>query len=53
MQMLYLFLQTLLPTVPASFLTFGSKPLYSFYETVPRLYGWTSAERPAGARASS
>jgi putative membrane protein len=42
MQMLYLFLQTLLPTVPASFLTFGSKPLYSFYETVPRLYGWTA-----------
>ena len=42
MQMLYLFLQTLLPTVPASFLTFGSKPLYSFYETVPRLYGWSA-----------
>ena len=42
MQMLYLFLQTILPTVPASFLTFGSKPLYSFYETVPRLYGWTA-----------
>jgi putative membrane protein len=41
-QMLYLFLQTLLPTVPASFLTFGSKPLYSFYEEVPRLYGWTA-----------
>jgi putative membrane protein len=42
MQMLYLFLETLLPTVPASFLTFGSKPLYSFYETVPRLYGWSA-----------
>jgi putative membrane protein len=42
MQMLYLFLQTILPTVPASFLTFGSKPLYSFYEHVPRLYGWTA-----------
>jgi putative membrane protein len=42
MQMLYLFLQSILPTVPASFLTFGSKPLYSFYETVPRLYGWTA-----------
>jgi putative membrane protein len=42
MQMLYLFLQSILPTVPASFLTFGSKPLYSFYETVPRLYGWSA-----------
>jgi putative membrane protein len=41
-KMLYLFLQTILPTVPASFLTFGSKPLYSFYETVPRLYGWSA-----------
>jgi putative membrane protein len=41
-QMLYLFLQSILPTVPASFLTFGSKPLYSFYETVPRLYGWSA-----------
>jgi putative membrane protein len=42
MQMLYLFLQTILPTVPASFLTFGRKPLYSFYEEVPRLYGWSA-----------
>jgi putative membrane protein len=42
MQMLYLFLQTILPTVPASFLTFGSAPLYKFYEEVPRLYGWTA-----------
>jgi putative membrane protein len=42
MQMLYLFLQTILPTVPASFLTFGATPLYSFYESVPRLYGWTA-----------
>jgi putative membrane protein len=38
-QMLYLFLQTILPTVPASFLTFGAHPLYHFYETVPRLWG--------------
>jgi putative membrane protein len=38
-QMLYLFLQTIVPTVPASFLTFGSTPLYKFYETVPRLWG--------------
>ena len=38
-QMLYLFLQSLVPTVPASFLTFGSTPLYKFYETVPHLWG--------------
>lgn len=38
-QMLYLFLQTILPTVPASFLTFGAKPLYHAYETLPRLWG--------------
>ena len=38
-KMLYLFLQTIVPTVPASFLTFGSTPLYHFYEHVPRLYG--------------
>jgi putative membrane protein len=38
-KMLYLFLQTIVPTVPASFLTFGSAPLYHFYEHVPRLWG--------------
>ncbi|MEA2717200.1 MAG: putative rane protein [Actinomycetota bacterium] len=37
-QMLYLFLQTVVPTVPASFLTFGKKPLYPIYETFPRLW---------------
>ena len=34
-KMLYLFLQTIVPTVPASFLTFGTSPLYHFYEHVP------------------
>lgn len=38
-RMLYLFLQSIVPTVPASFLTFGSTPLYSFYTHVPRLWG--------------
>ena len=38
-RMLYLFLQSLVPTIPASFLTFGSKPLYHVYETFPRLWG--------------
>lgn len=41
-QMLYLFLMTIVPTVPASFLTFGSTPLYKFYEHVPRLWGWSA-----------
>lgn len=38
-QLLYLFGQSLLPTVPASFLTFGQTPLYHYYETLPRLWG--------------
>lgn len=38
-KMLYLFLQSVLPTVPASFLTFAQEPIYHFYETVPRLTG--------------
>ncbi|MGH9182080.1 MAG: cytochrome c oxidase assembly protein, partial [Acidimicrobiales bacterium] len=37
-QMLYLFLQTVVPTIPASFLTFGTSPLYRVYETFPRLW---------------
>ena len=38
-QMLYLFLQSLAPTIPASFLTFGRTPLYRIYETFPRIWG--------------
>ena len=36
--MLYLFLQTIVPTVPASFLTFNDRPLYRIYATFPRLW---------------
>jgi putative membrane protein len=36
-QMLYLFLQSLVPTIPASFLTFGTRPLYHVYETFHRM----------------
>jgi len=43
-KMLYLFLQTIVPTVPASFLTFGTTPLYKFYEHVPRLWGMSALE---------
>lgn len=38
-QMLYLFLQSLAPTIPASFLTFGHTPLYPIYATFPRIWG--------------
>jgi putative membrane protein len=39
-RMLYLFLQSLVPTVPASFLTFGHTVLYHVYERAPvRLFG--------------
>jgi putative membrane protein len=43
-RMLYLFAWSVVPTVPASFLTFGSKPLYSFYEHVPHLYGLSTLQ---------
>jgi len=43
-RMAFLFLQTVVPTVPASFLTFGSTPLYHFYETVPRLWGISAVD---------
>jgi putative membrane protein len=38
-QMLYLFLQSLAPTIPASFLTFGHRPLYPIYASFPRIWG--------------
>jgi putative membrane protein len=36
-RMFYLFLQSLVPTVPASFLTFGHTVLYHVYEDMPRM----------------
>jgi putative membrane protein len=38
-KMIYLFGQSILPTVPASFLTFADAPIYTFYENAPRLWG--------------
>ena len=38
-QMLYLFFESLAPTIPASFLTFGTHPLYPVYEGFPRIWG--------------
>jgi putative membrane protein len=43
-RMIFLFLQSIVPTVPASFLTFGSSPLYKFYEDVPQLWGLTALD---------
>ena len=40
-KMLYLFGQSILPTVPASFLTFADGTVYQFYADVPRLWGST------------
>jgi putative membrane protein len=49
-RMLYLFLQSIIPTVPASFLTFGSSAMYPFYEHAPRIWGWSAVtdQRIAG-----
>lgn len=38
-QMMYLFFQSLAPTIPASFLTFGHTLLYPVYGTFPRIWG--------------
>ena len=38
LRMLYLFAHSLLPTIPASFLTFGREPLYRAYAEAPRLW---------------
>ena len=44
LRMLYLFAWSIVPTVPASFLTFGASPLYKFYEHLPHLYGMSTLE---------
>lgn len=36
-KMIYLFAQSIVPTVPASFLTFADKPMYHHYAVAPRL----------------
>jgi putative membrane protein len=38
-RMFYLFLQSIVPTVPASFLTFATVPFYRLYAEAPRLFG--------------
>jgi putative membrane protein len=51
LQMLYLFLQSVIPTIPAAFLTMAEgRPLYHAYEKLPKLFGLTAIEdqRTAG-----
>ena len=43
-KMLYLFLQSVIPTMPASFLTFGDTVLYKFYAHVPRPFPLSALE---------
>jgi putative membrane protein len=38
----YLFLVTLVPTIPAAFLTFSDYPIYALYELAPRVAGFPS-----------
>jgi putative membrane protein len=47
----YLFLMSIIPTIPASFLTFGDTVLYKYYARVPRVFGVTalSDQQTAGA----
>ena len=44
LRMAFLFLQSVVPTIPASFLTFGSHPLYRRYESLPKLWGITALD---------
>ncbi len=44
MQMLYLMAHSIIPIVPASFLTFGQSVIYPIYDTFPRLFEWTAIE---------
>ena len=44
LQMGYLFLQSLVPAVLASFITFSDSVVYSFYEGAPRIWGLSPIE---------
>lgn len=43
-RMVYLFLQSVLPTVPASFLTFAERPIYRYYADAPRVLGLSAVD---------
>lgn len=44
LRMAFLFLQSVVPTIPATFLTFGSSPLYRRYESLPKLWGLSAMD---------
>ena len=44
LQMAYLFVQSLLPSVLAAFITFSTGAFYDYYATTPRLWGLTPVE---------
>jgi putative membrane protein len=44
LQMAYLFVQSLLPAVVASFITFSRTAVYDFYEQAPRVWGISAVE---------
>src|SRR3546814_11397312 len=48
LQMGYLFLSSIIPTVPASFLTWAEQPLYDLYTEAPRLWGLTAIQDEIG-----
>jgi putative membrane protein len=50
-RMVYIFLQSVIPTIPASFLTFADGVLYDFYAKAPRPFAMSAVEdqRVAGA----
>ncbi len=43
-QLMYLFLQSVLPTVPGAFITFAEIPLFDHYKTTPSLWGWSALD---------
>lgn len=43
-KMVYLFLQSLVPTVPASFLALADHPVYHSYEAFPKVWGISAGE---------
>ncbi len=44
LQIAYLFLQSLLPAIMASFITFSESASYSFYENAPRIWNLTAVD---------
>lgn len=44
LRILYLLLQLFIPTVPASFFTFGRYPIYGLYELAPRVWGLSAVQ---------